>query len=187
LGLVLVAVVVTGCASAGSGSGGSSSATSRSTSSQGQTLTTTSTTADPSSSAATQQQQAVAAYQAMWAAWVTAALTSDPTSKSLGRHAAGNALELIVTSLSQDKREGMVTRGQPVLKPRVQAATPSSAPTHVTIADCADATHWLKYRASTGTLKDDVPGGRHTVNAVVQNVNGTWLVVQFLVQPVGTC
>ncbi len=123
----------------------------------------------------------------MWAAWVTAARTSDATSKTLGRYTTGKALELILTSLAQDKQEGMVTRGQPVLNPRVQAVTPTASPTQVTIADCADDSHWLKYRAADGTLKDHVPGGRHAVTAAVQNVAGTWLVAQFLVDEVGTC
>jgi hypothetical protein len=78
----------------------------------------------------------------MWAAWVTAAQTSDATSRTVGRYTTGKALELILTSLAQDKQEGMVTRGQPVLNPRVQAATPTASPTQVTIADCADDSHW---------------------------------------------
>lgn len=135
----------------------------------------------------TPQQQALDAYRAMWASWVTAAQTSDAHTKTIGRHATGNALELILTSLAQDKQEGMVTRGQPLINPRVQVATPPSAPTHVTLSDCADASHWLKYQASTGKLKNNVPGGRHAITALVQDVGGTWMVVQFVVQSVGSC
>jgi hypothetical protein len=177
--MVLGLVAVTGCTGASSTTA-SSTPTSTTQTSQDSVPATTPAGASP-------QQQAQDAYRAMWASWVTAAQTSDAHTKTIGRHAAGNALELILTSLAQDKQEGVVTRGQPVLNPRVQAATPPSAPTHVTLSDCADASHWLKYRASTGKLKNNVPGGRHAITALVQDVSGTWMVVQFVVQSVGSC
>jgi hypothetical protein len=180
LGMALL-VALTGCTGASTDPPGSPPTSSTPTS-----RATTPTTSSPPT-AATPQQQALVAYQAMWAAWVTAAKTSDAHTKTIGRHATGDALELILTSLAQDKQEGVVTRGQPVLNPHVQSATPASAPTHVTIVDCADASHWLKYSASTGKLKNDVPGGKHAVTAVVQHVGSTWMVVQFIVQSAGTC
>lgn len=135
----------------------------------------------------TPQEKALVAYRAMWADWVTAARTSDSTTKALGREATGDALLLMLNSLAKDKHDGIVTRGQPVISPRVQSATPATASTHVTITDCADASHWLKYHADTGALQDNEPGGRHAITALVQNVGGTWMVVQFLVRPVGSC
>jgi hypothetical protein len=116
-----------------------------------------------------------------------AATTSNWQSAALGRHATGDALAMIVRSLHQDQRSGLVTKGQPVLNPRVQGAEPPGSPTRITITDCADATNWLKYRASTGTLQDDTPGGRHAITAVVRDVSGTWMVVRFQVQGTGTC
>lgn len=181
LGVILAWVVLTAC------NGASTDPTSSPPPSTSPTSQATTTTATSTPSATTPQQQALDAYRAMWAAWVTAARTSDAHTKTIGHHATGNALELILTSLAQDKKDGVVTRGQPVLNPRVQSAEPASDPTHVTVADCADASRWLKYSASTGKLKDDVPGGRHAITAVVQKVGDTWMVVQFIVQSVGTC
>jgi hypothetical protein len=182
--VVLGCLVMAGCGGASSGTT-SSPPTSTTQKSPATLPATTSTASTPA--VVTPQQQALDAYRAMWAAWVTAAQTSDAHTKTIGRHATGNALELILTSLAQDKQEGMVTRGQPVINPRVQVATPPSAPTHVTLSDCADASHWLKYQASTGKLKNNVPGGRHAITALVQDVGGTWMVVQFVVQSVGSC
>lgn len=116
-----------------------------------------------------------------------AAVTSDYKSALLGRHAGGDALLKIKQSLYADKKAGVVSKGQPVLNPRAQAVTPNGGLTRVTVVDCSDDSHWLKYKAATGALKDNVPGGRHAVTAQVVGVGNSWLVTQFLVQPVGTC
>ena len=183
LGLVaLLATLAAGC------SGGNSPTESNSTASTPATAKSAAPSTTASSSAATTpQERAVAAYRAMWVDMSGAATTSDWQSPALGRHATGDALALIVKSLHEDQLAGVVTKGRPILNPRVVEATPSTGPTRVTIADCADATDWLKYEASTGKLKDDVPGGRHAITAVVRNLTGAWLVAQFQVRGVGTC
>ena len=128
----------------------------------------------------------MAAYRGMWEDMATAAETSDHESPLLGRHSSGDALVQIKQSLYADKKAGMVTKGRPVLSPRVQTMTSNGGLTRVTVADCADATHWLKYVAATGRLQDDEPGGKHAVTAQVVESGGSWVVVQFLVRPVGT-
>lgn len=178
-----VVVLLAGCATTSVGATSSSSPRSSTGASAPSSVASVSPTPRPT----TPQEKALAAYRAMWADWITAARTSDSTTKALGREATGDALLLLLNSLAKDKHDGIVSRGQPAISPRVQSVTPATAPTHVTITDCADDSHWLKYRASTGALKDNVPGGRHYVTALVQNVGGTWMVVQFLVRPVGSC
>jgi hypothetical protein len=107
-------------------------------------------------------------------------------SPALPRHAAGMALQLIIDSLRKDKQDGVVTRGQPVLNPRVREASPVTRPTRVTVEDCGDDSSWLKYRAS-GELKNDVPGGRREMHAIVRNLDGVWKVVDFTVEATGSC
>jgi hypothetical protein len=122
----------------------------------------------------------------MWQDMVAAARTSDYESPTLRRHAAGLALQLIVDSLRKDRQDGVVTLGEPALNPRVRASSPAARPTRVTIEDCGDDSNWLKYRAS-GELKNDVPGGRREIRAVVRNFAGVWKVVDFAVEATGSC
>jgi hypothetical protein len=181
-GTVLAVVLVAGCTtSSGSGSG----APGASGSSVSSTAGTPSTS--PSASATDPRELALAAYRGMWEDMATAAETSDYQSPLLGRHASGDALVQIKQSLYADKKAGLVTKGRPVLSPRVQSLTSEGGLTRVAVADCADDTHWLKYVAATGKLQDDEPGGKHAVTAQVVGKSGSWVVVQFLVRPVGTC
>lgn len=138
------------------------------------------------SSDVTAEQVAVEAYRGMWDAFVEAARTSDASNPRLARYATGQALELITTSLSNDRSAGVVTKGTPVIKPRIVQPPTAGQSATVTISDCADATTWLKYKASTDDLADNTPGGQHDVRAVVQNVGG-WKVVTFQVKGTGSC
>lgn len=154
-------------------------------------VTRTTTTAPPStvpSPVLAAQRQALAAYRGMWAAFVAAGQTSDWRSAQLSRYATGLALTNLARSLYTDHANGLVTKGQPLLSPRVSSAIPSQDPFTVIVTDCGDSTHWLKHRADTGALVDDAPGGRHLINAVVQRQSdGTWKVSDYGVQDVGTC
>jgi hypothetical protein len=131
--------------------------------------------------------EALAAYRGMWQDMVAAARTSDYQSPLLARHATGPALTQIVQSLYRDKKDGVVTKGEPVLDPEVTETALDANPPRVTVEDCGDSTRWLKYRASTGELKDNVPGGRRHIAATVVRTEGQWKVLGIAVSEVGTC
>jgi hypothetical protein len=150
------------------------------------TLEATSSASPPVDAGAVAEQEALAAYRAMWQDMVVAARTSDYESPALRRHASGLALQLIVDSLRKDKQDGVVTRGELVLDPRVREASPRARPTRVIVDDCADSARWLKYRAS-GELANDIPGGRREIRAVVRNLDGAWKVIDFAVEATGSC
>lgn len=154
------------------------------------TSTATASSLSPSTVSASDaaQQQATAAYLAMWQDVAVVAETSDWQSPRLGQHAAGDALLTISRAMYADHYNGLVTKGRPVDHPRVTSMDPPSAPTTIMISDCGDDSGWLKYRADTGKLADDVPGGHRAIAAEVQrSSDGSWKVTRFAVQPVGTC
>ena len=117
---------------------------------------------------------------------VTAAKTDNYQSPGLAQHAFGNALAVLIHGLYTNQRNGVVTKGEPILHPRVASITPATGPTQAAIVDCFDDTHWLNYKTSGG-LQNDIPGGRHRTTAVVQNEAGVWKVTQLHVERSGTC
>jgi len=133
------------------------------------------------------QNDALAAYQGMWQDFAAAGETSDWQSPQLGQHATGVALTNLSRGLYADHYNGLVTKGAPVLAPHVTAADEAGSPSKVTITDCGDSTHWLKYRADNGQLSDTA-GGRRLINAIVeQQSDGSWKVTDFAVHDIGTC
>jgi hypothetical protein len=117
-----------------------------------------------------------------------AAETSDWKAPYLADHATGDALQTITGSLYADHRNGVVTRGEPVLDPTVTSAEPPEDPTTVMIEDCGDSTNWLKYEEDTGELVDDEPGGSQRIEAEVKRQpDGSWAVTRFGVWEVGSC
>lgn len=130
----------------------------------------------------------LAAYEAMWQDFAEAGLTSDWQSPELGRHATGIALTNLSRGLYADNYNGLVTRGEPVLDPRVASVEPVDDPTTVRVADCGDSSNWLKYRADTGARADDNPGGRRMITAVVElQADGSWKVSDYAVRDLGSC
>ncbi|MET9085527.1 hypothetical protein ABZX77_27195 [Streptomyces sp. NPDC004237] len=125
---------------------------------------------------------ALAAYQAMWGDVVVAARTSDAGHSRLDDHAEGGALQLLLHMMRANKEQGVVTKGQPTFAPVVTKAGAST----VVIQDCADDSRWLQY-TEDGSLKDDVPGGHHRVDATVSKHGGRWLVESLYIGEVGTC
>jgi hypothetical protein len=157
--------------------------------------TTTSTHLVPSSAAPTTpaspvdqaKQAALAAYRGMWHDFVVAGTTSDWQSAALGQYATGIALTNMSRGLYADHYNGLVTKGEPVLRPSVSSVDPPTGPQKITITDCGDSTHWLKYRADNGKLAD-TPGGRRLINAIVEKqADGSWKVTDFGVHGLGTC
>lgn len=130
---------------------------------------------------------ALAAYRGMWEDWVAIGLTSDYQNPRLTRHVSGRALSTIYRAVYADWHRGLVSRGTPTFSPHVTAFTPEGDPTRVTVEDCADASTWLHYDKVSGKLEDDIPGGRHRVQALALKTAGAWKIDQLLIQPVGTC
>lgn len=132
--------------------------------------------------------QALAAYQGMWADFVTAGATSDWQSPNLGHHATGVALTNLSRGLYADRVNGLVTRGEPLLSPTVSSAEPTADPTRVVVTDCGDSTRWLKHRVEDDAIVNAGSGGRRLINAVVERQSdGSWKVSDYGVQGVGSC
>ena len=180
VGLVaLVPLLLSGCSASSSSTGATPA---------GSTGPSESTSAITSSSPtfASVETRALATYRAMWADMVTAGRTADYESPLLAKHAASQALQLLVSGLYEAHKKNVVIKGEPALNPRVTALTPADNPAAATIADCFDDSHWLNYKPN-GQLQDDVPGGKHNTTATVGNLDGTWKVTRLQVQGVGTC
>ncbi|MET9634686.1 hypothetical protein ABZX92_45325, partial [Lentzea sp. NPDC006480] len=130
---------------------------------------------------------AVSAYRAMWNGFAEAGNTSDPTSPVLAQHASGAALEKLRRSLQSDREKGVVTKGKPVLDPKVSEADPVGDPKKITITDCGDSTNWLKYGKDNG-LRADAAGGRRLIKASVdKQSDGSWKVSDYAVHEIGSC
>lgn len=142
----------------------------------------------PATPADRASREALAAYRGMWQDFVEAGVTSDWQSAALGRHATGIALTNLSRGLYADSYNGLVTRGEPVLDPRVSSVEPVDNPTTVRVADCGDSSNWLKYRADTGALASDGPGGRSMITAAVERQSdGSWKVSDYAVRDPGSC
>lgn len=152
---------------------------------------TTSRQSSPTTSASpadVARANAIEVYKAMWADFVAAGRTSDWKSERLGDHATGIALTNMSRALYADKKNGLVTKGEPVLRPEVDTVKPRSNPTMVIIADCGDSSETQKYYVTTGKPFKGSPGGRHRINAVVKkDSGGRWKVTDYGVHEVGSC
>ncbi|MFM9615795.1 hypothetical protein [Streptomyces niveiscabiei] len=140
------------------------------------------------SAAEVARERASAAYVGMWRDMAAAAKTSDWKSPILGRHATGDALSAISRTLYTNHRNGLVSRGQPVNRPRPTSAAPVADPTTVMISDCADSTNWLRYRQDNGALAAGEVGGHRSVTAEVkEQTSGSWKVTRFALEGLGSC
>jgi hypothetical protein len=172
VGLLLVAasVALVGCAS------GTSSTTT--------TVATGGSVPSPSPTAAAEA--ALNAYRAMWADLVDAARTSNFESSLLSKHASGSTLSLLVQGLARDQEQHIVTRGSPIIDPKITSLSPTHNPERASIADCFDDSHWIEYKNHGGLAKNTAPGRRAT-KAMLTNVDGTWKVTQLTIAATGTC
>jgi hypothetical protein len=127
--------------------------------------------------------EALAAYAAMWKDVARADNTADYQASYLSNHLAGQALLTVTDNMAVEKSEGIVVHGAPVLHPVVTSASASTA----AISDCMADQAWLEYRASTGKLLDDIPGGFRATTATVTDQNGIWKVTQINTGADGTC
>lgn len=129
---------------------------------------------------------ALAAYEGMWQAEQTAALTADWQSPVLAQYAGGSALSVLVRGLYSLQLQHLVIKGHLVVNADVTSSTPAADPTSAQIRDCSDDTHWLVYKQSGG-LQDNVPGGHRHVTATVSDSSGTWKVTELNTGAEGTC
>lgn len=118
---------------------------------------------------------------------VKAGETSDWQSPELAKYATGDALGVITRSLYTDHLNGVVTKGAPVINPKVSSVDPQDNPTTVVISDCGDSTNSLKYKKD-GQLLNDTPGGKRAITAEVKKQSdGSWRVTRFAVEGLGSC
>jgi hypothetical protein len=184
-GAVIAILMLTACSDASSAGGDDSTSPTDPPSSA---PTTERATPTPSTAVDGARQESLAAYRGMWLDMAQAARTSNWRATYLADHATGDALTAITGSLYADHRNGLVTRGEPVLEPTVSSLDPPNDPTTVMIDDCGDSTNWLKYKENTDQLADDEPGGRQAIIAEVKRqTDGSWQVTRFAVESVGSC
>lgn len=129
---------------------------------------------------------AVAAYRSMWADMAEASRTSDAQSPLLGDHADESALWLLQYVLKQNRKEGTVGKGAPLVNPQIVSAEPAAHPDTVKLEDCVDGTGWLQYRKD-GDPKNAVPGGHHRAEATVRFVGSAWKVTRLSFGEPGSC
>ncbi|WP_331773233.1 hypothetical protein OG948_58560 (plasmid) [Embleya sp. NBC_00888] len=137
----------------------------------------------PTASTSPSQAEALATYRNLWTAATKAAATANAEDPELRKYAHDDALAYFVGSNLENKEKGVVVKGEPGISPRVVGETGD----RVTLADCVDGSHWLKYRASDGKLADDVPGGHHQAEATVTRTTSGWRVTSLTIEGVGTC
>lgn len=126
---------------------------------------------------------ALAAYTGMWSDYANASHSSNWQDSALTHHATAAALAAMVNGLFEDQQQGLVSKGAPVLHPRVVHSTPTS----VDISDCASSIGWLEYTKATGKLQNDVPGGSRLLTAHVDYADGLWRVTRYTVGELGSC
>ncbi|MEV0005957.1 hypothetical protein AB0H28_27230 [Micromonospora sp. NPDC050980] len=130
---------------------------------------------------------ALTAYRGMWRAYAIAGLTANPQEPELARYATGDALSALTSGLTKLRADGEVIKGDYTSAPQVVSASPSAAPASIAVQDCLDTTRFLTYKAATGALVDDTPGGNRAVRATVIRDGTVWKVSSFGAQAVGTC
>jgi hypothetical protein len=171
--ICVAAVTLAGC------QGGPPSSVTHATSQATSTSSTSQTASDVSA-------EVRAAYQGMWSDLVTAAETSDYQSALLPHHATGEALTLLVQGLARDQLHDIVTRGGTNHQPLVTSLSPTEDPTHATMSDCFDDTHWIEY-TTAGKKAKNTPGGRRATTADLVKTEGRWKVSQLTIEGAGTC
>jgi hypothetical protein len=129
---------------------------------------------------------ALDAYRAMWKAYVDASRIPDPQFPDLTRYAQGDALSVFVNGLTSMQRDGLMSRGDVVLHPKVTTVRPNASPPTVDIEDCAD-TSKTQLVKKDGSAYQDTPGGRQSTKVTVTQVDGAWRVTSFALWGVGTC
>lgn len=182
-----LAVAIAGCSSSAVSSAVSPASPSTSASGASASASVGASTTGSADASSPQAQAALAAYHAMIADWVSAALTANYQDPALAHHMSGSALSQVTRHLYVEKTEGVVGRGTPqLLDVSFGQMVPASNPTEIEINSCFSDVSWLEY-TTDGHLYNSTPGGRHKTQVLVVNANGTWKVDQYVSLAVGTC
>jgi hypothetical protein len=129
----------------------------------------------------------LASYAGMWSDYEKDASTANWQNPTVVSHSTGKALLLLDENLAVDSHHGWIGKGHAVLHPEIDTLTPASNPVTASVSDCADLGNFLVYVATTGALKDNVPGGRHLVQASLVKKDGLWKVSELATGPTGSC
>ena len=143
-----------------------SASTTTTTASPLATSTSSSTTASPAGA------EVLTAYRDFWDAFRQVTDPPAPESDLLAQHATGQELSDLRVRLTRLRTDGIVIRGTIDLDPRVESMTNDAA----TVRDCHDASHFLKYDAKTGELRDTVDPNRVLWSVAMVQESGVWKV-----------
>lgn len=130
---------------------------------------------------------AVVAYERYWATVAEATSIPDPAFPALTEVAAGAALttaqDLAQAALNAGERD----TGAPIHDAEVTRTYPEADPPQYVITDCADSSEWITVDADTGEPIPDEEYGRRAIEALVEHVDGRWLVTEVAVQGLNSC
>jgi len=129
----------------------------------------------------------LAAYTGMWSDYQKDLSTANWQNPVSVNHATGEALQDLENTLAVDGHYGWVGKGAPVLNPVIKTMSGTGAAATAEVVDCADLSHFLRYVAATGALKDSTPGGRHLIDAELVMKGGVWKVSTLATGQVGSC
>jgi hypothetical protein len=130
---------------------------------------------------------AVAAYERYWRAVADATAIPDPSHEALAQAASGSALETAQGIVTDAVDAGKHGSGQPSHSPAVTESYPVDAPTRFVVSDCMDTADWLLLNDETGEQVQGEEYGTHQVDALVEQVDGQWLVTEVVILELGSC
>ncbi|GGK70272.1 hypothetical protein Ppa06_36360 [Planomonospora parontospora subsp. parontospora] len=133
------------------------------------------------------EEAVLASYRGMWREFVSAAATADWKARGLGRHATGDALNILRHGLWLARQREQVIGGEPVLSPEVASLRPGAGPTRAKVIDCVDDTGFLVRTRSGERVSGGAPTGRHRTTAGLVLRGGSWYVRSFVLKEAGTC
>ena len=101
--------------------------------------------------------------------------------------ASSSALETGQSIAADAVDAGEHSSGQPAHDAEVTESYPVEAPTSFVVSDCMDTTDWLLLADETGEPVQGEKYGKHQVDALVEHVDGKWLVTEVVILELGTC
>ena len=131
---------------------------------------------------------ALKAYNAYFAAYVTAAATAKWDTTSFDKYTADPLRQQAHVKLRNLSNDHHVMTGKPSSHPVVTALNVSSSPQTVLLSDCVDMAGWTEVVKATGKSASATPPAHEAVSIVVINYPGDgWLVQQSNESKVSTC
>lgn len=186
-GLGVAALAAGGCSSAGGGLAAAAPPGSVTTTSPSAAASVSPSTHPTSGAETSQEKAAIAALQGMLRDWVAAAKTANYQDPELAHHMSGSALTQVTRHLAVEQSEGVIGLGEPSLSDlSFDQEIPVADPTEIGVVGCLNDSDWLEY-TTDHTLYNDTPGGRHKTQALAEDESGTWKIVEYVSQAVGTC